>query len=197
MAENRKGRLLPDPSKQEIITCATCGGVVTRYKSNGNRFCSRVCAALNEQVQKKRIATFNAIPKTNAYSRCSRGWREIGGKRIFFRSAWEANYARYLEYQKMWGLIEKWEYEPETFWFDGIKRGVRSYLPDFRVADSKGEIQYHEVKGWMDAKSLTKLNRMRIYHPEVQIVVRDSKWFSKLSGTLKICIPDWESPNKP
>jgi hypothetical protein len=60
-------------------------------------------------------------------------WRTIGGVRKFFRSRWEANYARYLEFQKQHGLILGWQHEPETFWFEGVKRGTCSYLPDFKV----------------------------------------------------------------
>ena len=61
------------------------------------------------------------------------GWREIGGKRKYFRSKWESNYARYLQFLKEHKQIEDWHHECETFWFEGIKRGVCSYLPDFKV----------------------------------------------------------------
>ena len=93
------------------------------------------------------------------YASCKSGWREIGGIRKYYRSRWEANYARYLEFLKVNGEIEKWEHEPETFWFEGIKRGVMSYLPDFRVTEKNGDIVFHEVKGWMDARSITKIKR--------------------------------------
>jgi len=63
------------------------------------------------------------------------GWRVIGGIRKYYRSKWEANYARYLEWLKSKGEIQGWLHEPETFWFDGIKRGCLSYLPDFRVVE--------------------------------------------------------------
>ena len=59
------------------------------------------------------------------------------------------------------GEILKWEYEPETFWFEKIKRGVRTYTPDFKVTEKDGSIIFHEVKGYMDARSKTKLKRMK------------------------------------
>src|SRR5690606_8292944 len=65
----------------------------------------------------------------NGYSRGSQGRRSDLGN-IFFRSSWEANYARYLNFLKSQGHIYKWEFEPDTFWFESIRRGVRSYLPD-------------------------------------------------------------------
>ena len=40
-----------------------------------------------------------------------------------------------LEWLKKNKQIKKWEHEPETFWFEGIMRGCRSYLPDFRVTE--------------------------------------------------------------
>lgn len=107
----------------------------------------------------------------------------------FFRSRYEANYARFLNFNK-----EKWEYEKKTFWFLKIKRGVRSYTPDFYLPE-KGE--FHEVKGWMDPKSLTKLKRMKKYHPDVRVIVIDSSWF-KAANRQGLCrlIPGWECSHK-
>lgn len=119
-------------------------------------------------------------------------WREIGGKRKYFRSRWEANYAYYLEFLKSKGEIKEWEHEPETFWFEKIKRGCRSYLPDFRVTANDGSISYHEVKGWMDDRSKTKIKRMKIYHPKVVLLIFDGTWFKKNTKTLKTIVPGWE-----
>jgi len=119
------------------------------------------------------------------------GWREIGTQRLFFRSAWEANYARYLEFQKEQKLIGDWLYEPKTFWFNSIKRGVRSYLPDFQVFENDGSYTWHEVKGYLDSKSKTKLKRMRIYYPDEKIRLIDKSWFTQ-NNSLKNFIPGWE-----
>jgi len=120
------------------------------------------------------------------------GWREFGGKKYYYRSRWEANYGRYLEFLKSKGQIKEWEHEPEVFWFEKIMRGCRSYLPDFRVTENNGSIVYHEVKGWMDSKSKTKINRMRIYHPKVKLIVIDSKAYRALSSQVNTLVPDWE-----
>lgn len=123
------------------------------------------------------------------------GWREIGGKRKYFRSCWEANYAKFLQYQKEKGLIEDWEHEPKTFWFEGIKRGCVSYKPDFYV---KADIPWWvEVKGYMDAKSATKIKRFTKYFPDEKLIVIDKKWFLKNSAALKVLIKDWEKGNAP
>ena len=120
------------------------------------------------------------------------GWRKIGLLKKYYRSAWEANYARYLEFQKQNGYIEKWEYEPKTFWFDGIKRGCVSYLPDFRVTLKSGEIEYHEVKGWMDKKSKTKISRMKKYYPEETLVVIERDRYNAIKKTIGMVLPGWE-----
>jgi len=118
------------------------------------------------------------------------GKRGKGGRRQdlgnrYFRSTYEANYARYLNWAKI-----PWEYETKTFWFEGIKRGTRSYTPDFWLP-SKG--QYHEVKGWMDPKSKTKLDRMKRYFPEVKVIVIGADWFraAERQGLCSL-IPGWE-----
>ena len=120
------------------------------------------------------------------------GWREIGGQWIFARSAWEANYARYLQFLFDARQIQKWEHEPETFWFDEVQRGCRSFLPDFRVTFSSERIEYHEVKGWMDDRSKTKIKRMATYYPEIVLVVRDRLWFKANGRKLSKLIPGWE-----
>lgn len=116
------------------------------------------------------------------------GRREDLGNQ-FFRSRYEANYARYLNFTN-----QLWEYEKKTFWFDKIKRGVRSYTPDFYLPQTN---EFHEVKGWMDKKSQTKLKRMKKYFPEVKIVVIDGGFFSAANkqGMCRI-IPHWECLHK-
>jgi hypothetical protein len=120
------------------------------------------------------------------------GWREIGGIKKYYRSRWEANYARYLEFLKSNGDIIGWEHEPDVFWFEAIKRGVRSYLPDFKVTEKSGDIVYHEVKGWMDARSLTKIKRMAKYHPDVKLIVVESKQYKSIQRSVSSIIKDWE-----
>jgi len=126
----------------------------------------------------------------------SSGWREIGGVNKYYRSLWEANYARYLEWLKYKGRIKNWRHESKTFWFAGIKRGCLSYLPDFEVTENDGKIVYHEVKGHMDGRSKTKINRMRIYHPAVKLIVIDSKCYKSLKKSMMPIIPDWETASK-
>lgn len=120
------------------------------------------------------------------------GWRTVGGRRIYFRSKWEMNYARYLEWLRERGEIKAWEYEPTTFWFEAIKRGTRSYTPDFRVTERSGKVVYHEVKGWMDARSKTKLKRMAKYHPEVGLLLIDADTFRSIATTASKVVPGWE-----
>lgn len=125
-------------------------------------------------------------------NRIKQGWREIGGYRKYYRSRWEANYARYLEWLKQLGEIKEWLHEPETFWFENIKRGVRSYLPDFKVTNNNGDIEYHEVKGWMDDRSKTKLKRMKKYYPHIKMVLIQAKQYKEIGKKVSIMISGWE-----
>lgn len=120
------------------------------------------------------------------------GWREIGGQNKFYRSRWEANYARFLELLKCQGKIKDWKHEPKTFWFEGIKRGCVSYLPDFWVEEIDGKDSFHEVKGWMDDRSKTKIKRMAKYFPEVTLIVIASKEYKEIQKNFSTIIPDWE-----
>lgn len=119
-------------------------------------------------------------------------WREISGKRFYARSLWEANYAFYLEFLKRQNLILDWEHEPKTFWFEAIRRGVRSYLPDFAVLSMGNEIEYHEVKGYMDCKSNTKLKRMAKYYPETKVILIRKKEYNEIKNKLAPMIFGWD-----
>jgi hypothetical protein len=141
---------------------------------------------------KTRLSRYGTLAPPRKGTTWKSGWREIGGQKKYFRSRWEANYARYLEFQKQQHLIANWQHEPETFWFDGVARGCVSYLPDFRVTNNDGTVEFHEVKGWMDASSKTKLRRMAKYHPKIKLRVFDSRWYRENSRKLAGMIKEWE-----
>lgn len=105
------------------------------------------------------------------------GWYEIEGKKYYFRSGWEQKYALYLQSLKKAKLIFDWQYEPAIFWFKGLLRGTNNYKPDFKVIRNDGTHYWVEVKGYMDAKSQTKINRMRKYYPEEELHVVSSEFF--------------------
>lgn len=125
------------------------------------------------------------------YSRC-RGGRRVDIENIYFRSAWEANYARYLRFLKERREITDWKYECQTFEFTTIKRGVRAYTPDFKVITLSGKVEWHEVKGWMDSKSIIRLKRFRKFYPNEKLIVIDSKWFKSANKNISRLIPGWE-----
>jgi len=125
------------------------------------------------------------------YSRCRGGKREDIKGGCYFRSSWEANYARYLTWLENKGEILKWEYEPQTFYFEAIKRGTRSYTPDFKVF-FKNTYEVQEVKGWMDQPSKTKLKRMNKYFPEEEVIVIGEAWFRSANKTIGKIISGWE-----
>lgn len=121
----------------------------------------------------------------------------ISGKRqdldgLYVRSAWEANYARYLNWLVQIGEIRDWEYEPDTFEFHRIKKGTRFYTPDFKITNNDGSIEYHEVKGWMNQKSRTQLKRMAKYYPGVPVRVIDADAYKALERDVSNFILFWE-----
>lgn len=184
---------LPKPTvPKKTIICEYCGKgfKVIPYYVGKRRFCSTSCGTLGSV--KKRTTTIRMRHKHyGGYSRCKHGWHQIGDQEVFARSLWESNYAYYLEWLRANGAIQSWQHEPETFWFEGIKRGVCSYLPDFKVVENNGDVVYHEVKGWMDKKSITKLKRMKKYHPAVKLFLADSKWFAQNAKKLSGLVTGW------
>lgn len=177
--------------------CLYCGKSFTpTSKAPNKRHCSMSCSQLNPDVSKRRIESTRANPNAEktSYANCARGWRIVGGIRFYARSLWEANYARYLNFLREAGQIASWEHEPKTFWFEGIKRGTRSYLPDFRVVMPNGRVEWHEVKGWMDTRSRTQLKRMAKYYPEETLILAEGKKIKSLNQTLGRFVEGWENP---
>lgn len=116
----------------------------------------------------------------SAYPNVQRGDYDINGRTFYFRSKWEANYALYLDFLVKQRQILKWEYEADKFIFDKIQFGTRSYMPDFKITNADGTIEYHEVKGYMDGRSRTKLRRMKRYYPNVKIILIDTSFYKDL-----------------
>lgn len=75
---------------------------------------------------------------------------------VTVRSGWEANVARWLNHQGI-----EWEYEPKRFYFP-IKRGVKSYQPDFWLPTQE---QWLEVKGHIPTQDKTRMRRFKRHCP--------------------------------
>ena len=93
---------------------------------------------------------------SNAYSRC-RGGKRKDLNNLYFRSAWEANIARLFNYFNL-----EWSYEIKRFIFIDQSDGVLSYQPDFYLPQLDIWV---EVKGWMDKKSIIRLNKFQKEYP--------------------------------
>lgn len=162
---------------------ATCKAFGIGYMSPENR--ARMSKQSSERMAKR--------PASSIYTRAKGGRRaDLDG--IYFRSSWEANYARYLNLLKKFGVIEHWAFEPETFWFEGVRRGVVSYKPDFKV-QYKGDpiLEYVEIKGWIVPKDRTKWRRMKKYHPHIKLIVIGAKQYYAIQKKWASSIPNWES----
>lgn len=200
--------------------CRVCGSFA--FDKGQKKYCSKGCALIAAKSQREVDAKCQVCGiefKANLYDvlkgmgvfcshRCMghsrsqannglhNGKRSKGGKRedlnnVYFRSTWEANYARYLNWLVSLGAITSWEYEPRVFIFP-VKRGNTSYTPDFRVIKADGSYSWHEIKGWMDATSKTKLKRMAKYYPEEPITILGQKEYYAIAREVKGFIPGWE-----
>lgn len=187
--------------------CLCCGTEFTVHCTSSRRNCSRKCASQrqssaskdrwrNEDYKQRMSDMITARhaanpPATPQFSNRKFGRRPDLGNQ-FFRSAWEANYARYLNWLIAQKQIVGWRYEVKTFWFETIKRGVRSYKPDFEVTNNDGTIEYHEVKGWDHPRGKTARKRMKKYHPTVKLVLVDQKSYKSIAKTVSTLLPHWE-----
>lgn len=93
--------------------------------------------------------------KGNAYKHTKSGYRPDLGMNL--RSNWEANFARILNAYEI-----EFSFEPVVFSFP-IKRGTKSYTPDFYIEKSS---EWVELKGYLDDKSKIKLKRFKRYYED-------------------------------
>lgn len=168
-----------------IMKCLACGKDYPMPRGSHGLVCSIECW---RAIQVQHI-------KPSDHPRGKGGKREdLGG--LYVRSRWEANWARYLNWLVAAKKISRWEYEPDTFEFHRVKKGNRYYTPDFKVFGLDGSVEYHEVKGWLDSDSKTKLKRMALYHPDVKIVLVDKPAYRAVAKQVAGIIPHWETDKK-
>lgn len=169
--------------------CEKCGKKIkvtpSQHNAGYGKYCSISCSTNYRILYKKHTV----------YGNCKGGKRPDLNNQ-YFRSRWEANYARYLNFLIRCKQIKKWEYEIDTFFFENIKRGINSYTPDFKIYNTNGTIEYHEIKGYLNNQSKTKLNRMAKYYPDKKIIVIGHKEYKALYNKLKKIIPHWEIGTK-
>jgi len=95
----------------------------------------------------------------------------IGGKTYKFRSTLERNWAAYLQFLKESDLIYDWRYEQTRFEFHDETIGAKVWLVDFDILNTDWTLEYHETKGWLQGKDVTKFKRVAKYRPEVKITL--------------------------
>jgi hypothetical protein len=117
------------------------------------------------------------IESLKRFSFAKHGIRDDLG--IYFRSSWEANFARYLNY-----LGKKWSYEPQSFRLNSGKR----YVPDFWVEDDNA---FYEVKGLWVGSAKQKVEDF-IAEYEHRLILLDVERYKEISRKYSKLISCWE-----
>ena len=199
VAERNHNRIITQEQRDKMSICRR-GKDNVRWKGGGKQYTCTVCGKFfyGDRPSRKRVycsrrcATTGILHNYSGFSRGKGGKRpDLGG--IYFRSSYEANYARYLNFLIANSKLQKWEYEVDTFTFNKIQRGTRQYTPDFKVHLNNGHIEYHEVKGWDYPKGITARKRFAKYYSHLKLIVIDRDFFKALNkqGIVRL-IPNWE-----
>lgn len=187
-------RNLSDDHKAKISKSKTGTKLSNEHKENISN------GLLNQENKEERYAKLSESMMGHKHSRESiekmiknrpeNNFRGKAGKREdlgdqYFRSRWEANYARILELKQV-----QYQFEPKIFWLTRSDGSEVSYTPDFYLVK---EDMYVEVKGyWMD-DAKEKFDLFRQQYPEIRIDVLDSKYYRVLEKQFKDQIEEWES----
>lgn len=157
-------------------TCETCGEefytIASEIKRRGGRYCSINCFFLSGSFLGHGHA---------------RGGKREDLDNIYFRSSWEANYARILNLFIEMGIVESWEFEPQIF-----DIGNDNYIPDFMVVTKDGVEQFHEVKGYLSETGKRKLCKMKNKYPEISLQLISEPIYKSLERKYAQDIEYWE-----
>lgn len=174
------------------VNCLACGkDFLAQRNAVKPTYCSKECFVVGEFRDMSRPRW---LTKFGSHTKAAGKREDLGG--LFVRSTWEANYARYLNFLKRCKQIEDWKYEVDTFQYAEIKRGSRFYTPDFRIHNLDGSFEYHEVKGYMDQRSATKIKRFRKRFPLLKLVVVGKSEYAAIAKQFSNALPMWEKPRR-
>lgn len=146
------------------------------------------------RIKKYGTAAFSPAGEKQ-YSAAKDGRRSDLGD-VYWRSSWEANYARYLNVLKSRGILDSWEYESQRFVFKDSGDGIRSYRPDFKVKYTDGCEEFHEVKGWINTRSEAIAAKMSREYPDVVIKTIGPEQYHAIAKEFQGEISSWERPQK-
>lgn len=91
----------------------------------------------------------------------SEPWTDARGRTWTFKSRWELAYAQHLDARDL-----AWDYEGRKF---GL-RECSCYTPDFAV-EVGGVEEYHEVKGWLDDRTIARMQEFARTYPARHLVL--------------------------
>lgn len=115
--------------------------------------------------------------------RNKRHFKKTKYKGITFKSAYEAQVAKYLD-----EIGAKWEYEPETYEFVPPKS---HYTPDFKVVYKDGRKEFLEVKGYFDPQAKMKMQCIKEQYPDMPITLHFMKPYTRLTTRSPLTYLDW------
>ena len=163
IAQQTKERMLDPDTKEKSISAMHCGRA--------------------EQIKSGGLSN-------NTYTR-GRGGKRNDLNEMYFRSSWEANYARVLNQMILEGKIVSWLYEPKVF--DISTNNLQMvYIPDFLLEFPDGKKEWHEVKGWLTEKSKIKLTQFAGLYPDEILILIDSKAYQVIAKQYKNNLLGWE-----
>lgn len=117
----------------------------------------------------------------------------------------EANWLRFLLFDgyRRWADRDRdpppgrwYRYEGRRWEFPEHRGATSFYVADVEVWPGfivpSRPYEVHELKGYMDGASKTKLRRMALHHPEVPLELITSPRFDALTARAESTVPGWE-----
>ena len=131
-------------------------------------------AATGLKISRTKIAQGLRGPLSQAWGKSPAHKKRVEYRGIFFRSTFEARFAKALDARGM-----AWEYEPRRF-----DLGSCPYLPDFYLPDAGA---FWEIKGYYGPDSQMKTRLFREQYPEHPLILATHDVLTMMEGSTNGC----------
>ena len=157
-----------------------CYGKYQKYKTLGERYGEEKAKETKDKIKLTKSTPREYI-STIKHFHPSKYGKRIDLSNQFFRSTWEANFARICNYFRT-----KWEFESKKFWLSDIQS---YYIPDFYLPEIDS---YVEITGWESDRKRLKLESFVKNYPNTPIIHIVAKIWYNSFRPYSTLLEEWE-----
>ena len=161
-ALKKAGFRLRPHKKRKILALDQEADMASQYKNGATYQVLMKKFEVSDSVVKRVLKEHGIQPRTGWGRYKTEPWTDRKGVKHVFKSSWELAYAKHLD-----GQGADWKYEPMKVFL----KECRCYTPDFGIYEGGQLVMLIEVKGWLDEKTIHRLEEFRAMYPALTLAL--------------------------